>query len=401
MSSSQQPNKPENLTRREFMQDGAAAAAGVAVGLSVMGSRRTNAAEAAKTRSYNPDMEYRPLGKTGLWVSAVCMGGHWKRVNKMVPTAFQGDNFLGANLDDEAFKKNRRDVVTRCIESGINYIDACTREEVLTYAEALRGRRDSMYLGFSWYQEEMRNDKFRTAEALLGTLEKGLKEAKLDYVDLWRITMNEQSGTHTEAEVEEMMKALEKARQQGKCRFTGFSSHDRPHIKSLIEKYPEVVQVVATPYTAKSKVKPQDSLFDAVKQHDVGVFGIKPFSSNNLFKGDSSLDSPHRRGRQPDRPHGDSLHPRHRRHHRAHSGPDQHPSGGQHGQGRQGAARIGQGRGAGVAAGDGRGLGQTARQLPVAEGLGVRVTRTPRFVRFEIAAPACAGAGFAVLLAMT
>jgi aryl-alcohol dehydrogenase-like predicted oxidoreductase len=39
-------------------------------------------------------------------------------------------------------------------------------------------------------------------------------------------------------------------------------------------------------------VRPTDSLFDAVKQHGVGVFGIKPFSSNALFQGDGSLDSP-------------------------------------------------------------------------------------------------------------
>ena len=133
----------------------------------------------------------------------------------------------------------------------------------------------------------MRNDKFRTTQALLGTLDKGLKEAKLDYVDLWRITMHEQSGMHTPAEVEQMMKALETARKQGKCRFTGFSSHDRPHIKWMIETYPDIVQVVVTPYTAKSKVAPEDSLFDAVKQYDVGVFGIKPFSSNALFKGEA------------------------------------------------------------------------------------------------------------------
>jgi aryl-alcohol dehydrogenase-like predicted oxidoreductase len=61
----------------------------------------------------------------------------------------------------------------------------------------------------------------------------------------------------------------------------------------MIEKYPEIVQVIVTPYTAKSKVKPQDSLFDTVKQYGVGVFGIKPFSSNALFKGDGSLESPH------------------------------------------------------------------------------------------------------------
>jgi aryl-alcohol dehydrogenase-like predicted oxidoreductase len=292
-SKSQQPNRPDNVTRREFMRDGAAAAAGLAVGLSAMANQQAHAEEVSKTRSYNPQMEYRPLGKTGLWVSAVCMGGHWKRIEKMVPAALPGDNWLAASLDNDAFKKNRSDVVTRCSELGINYIDACTREEVLAYSEALRGRREKMFLGFSWYQEEMRNPKFRTADALLGTLDKGLKEAKLDYVDLWRITMHEQSGMHTEAEVAEMMKALEQARQQGKCRFTGFSSHDRPHIKSMIEKYPDIVQVVVTPYTAKSKVKPEDSLFDAVKKHGVGVFGIKPFSSNALFQGDGSLESPH------------------------------------------------------------------------------------------------------------
>jgi aryl-alcohol dehydrogenase-like predicted oxidoreductase len=299
-SKNQQPSRPENLTRRELLRDGTAAAAGLAVGAAATGcheevragtAKVTPAAE--KTRSYNPQMEYHRLGKTNLWVSAVCMGGHWKRIEKAVPAAVKGDNWLGAAIDNPDFMKNRRDVVTRCIESGINHIDACTKEEVVTYAEALRGRRESMFMAFSWYQEEMRNPSFRTTEALLGTLDKGLKEAKLEYVDLWRITMHEQSGMHTPAEVEQMMKALETARKQGKCRFAGFSSHDRPHIKWMIETYPDIVQVVVTPYTAKSKVAPEDSLFAAVKQHDVGVFGIKPFSSNALFAGDGSIESPH------------------------------------------------------------------------------------------------------------
>ena len=105
--------------------------------------------------------------------------------------------------------------------------------------------------------------------------------------------MDDHSGRHIKSEVDEMMKALEKARKQGKARFTGLSSHDRPHIKWMIETYPDIVQVVCTPYTAKSKVRPKDSLFDAVKKHNTGVFGIKPFSSNAVFKGDGSLNSPH------------------------------------------------------------------------------------------------------------
>ncbi len=285
------------LNRRDFMRDTAAAAtvAGLAMGLDVKGAPATKKqAEAIKkTRSYNPDMEYRRAGKTNMWVSAVCLGGHWKRVDKMVPGVFKGRGWLSADLDDEGFRKNRRDVVTRCIERGINYIDACTMQEVKAYAQALKGRRDSMYLGFSWYQEEMRNSRFRKTDALLGTLEKGMKEAGLDYVDVWRVTMHEQSSRHSNAEVDEMMGALDKARKQGKARFTGFSSHDRPHIKWMIEKYPDTVQVVCTPYTAKSKVLPKDSVFEAVQMYDVAIFGIKPFSGTHLFKGDSSPDSPH------------------------------------------------------------------------------------------------------------
>jgi predicted aldo/keto reductase-like oxidoreductase len=172
------------------------------------------------------------------------------------------------------------------MERGINYIDACTWQEVYTYTEALRGRRDSMYLGFSWYQEEMRNEQFRKAGGLLKTLDKGMQLCRLDYADLWRITMLPGSAKHTEEEVGEMIGALEKAKKQGKVRFTGLSSHDRPHIKSMIETYPDVVQVVVTPYTAKTKELPKDSIFEAIRKHDVGMFGIKPFSGAEAGEND-------------------------------------------------------------------------------------------------------------------
>jgi aryl-alcohol dehydrogenase-like predicted oxidoreductase len=303
----EQSGKADNLTRRKFIRNGATTAAGLAAGLGAAGCESMQFGKAEKPRSYNPDMEYRPLGKTGLSISAVCLGGHWKRIDKMVPGVFKGSGWLSADLASDGFRNNRRDVVSRCIEHGINYIDACTRQEVTTYAEALRGRRDAMHLGFSWYQEEMRSlgnqwqdsknkGKPKPAgwitEQLMAALDKGMKKAKLDYVDVWRITMHEQSGRHTEVEVDEMMGALEKARKQGKVRFTGFSSHDRKHIKRMIETYPEIVQVVVTPYTAKSKVLEKDSLFDTLQEYDVGFFGIKPFASNSLFKGNSSPDSP-------------------------------------------------------------------------------------------------------------
>ena len=82
-------------------------------------------------------------------ISAVCMGGHWKRIDKMIGGARRRAGWPRTPRATE-FHQNRDDVVSRCIERGINYIDACIREEVMTYAKALKGRRDKMYLGFSW-----------------------------------------------------------------------------------------------------------------------------------------------------------------------------------------------------------------------------------------------------------
>ena len=116
----------------------------------------------------------------------------------------------------------------------------------------------------------------------------------MDYVDLWRITCLEQSSEHDQATLDAVAKALDWAKQTGKARFTGISSHDRPHIKKLIQKYPQQIEVVCTPYTAKTKVVSDESgLWAAMKHLDVGWFGIKPFASNSVFKGDSSPNSPH------------------------------------------------------------------------------------------------------------
>ena len=102
-------------------------------------------------------MEYRRCGKTNMMVSAVCLGGHWKRVDKVLPEEVrEGEGWLAVGADDPEFDKNRHDVVSRCIDRGINYIDACTANEVIAYSKALKGRRDKMYLGYSWDVTEVR-----------------------------------------------------------------------------------------------------------------------------------------------------------------------------------------------------------------------------------------------------
>ncbi len=266
--------KSGKITRRRFVQGSAVAAAGLAAGASTFTGAQV---DTAKILNYNPDMEYRRLGKTGVWVSAVCLGGHWKRVNVM----------------HQDFDKNRYEVVSRCIDVGINYIDACCRAEVLAYCRALKGRREKMYVALSYCSKEPRNPEYRTARKLLQSLDELLRESKQDYTDLWRITCFEPGGRHTFNTACEIVAALEKAKKQGKARMIGISSHDRRWLKMMIEQFPQI-EVILFPYTARSKRLPKDSLFDAVEKCDVGVFGIKPFASNSLFRGNSAPDSPYR-----------------------------------------------------------------------------------------------------------
>lgn len=275
----------DKLTRREFVRDTAAVAAGMAAVLTptyTVHAGNPQQADTSQIVNYNQEMEYRRCGETGMLISAVCLGGHWKRIDTVVP-----------KLSD--FDTNRAEIVSRCIDRGINYIDACTGGEVMAYSKALKGRRDKIHLGYSWSEQEARNAEWRGLKKLQECFDAGLRRAELEYVDVWRITCYEQSSRHTDAEMDEVMQALEWAKKSGRARFTGISSHDRPHIKSLIEKYPAQMEVVCTPYTAKTKVVEDASgLWATMKKHEVGWFGIKPFASNSVFKGDSSPDSPTR-----------------------------------------------------------------------------------------------------------
>jgi len=263
--------KKIQVTRREFVRDTALAAAGVAAGMTAVSASGAEAAadkpvDTSKILNYNPSMEYRRQGKTGLMVSAVCLGGH------------------SPNNDAE-----RAEVISRCIEVGINYIDACWDNEVKRDAKALKGRRDKMYLGLSHGAKEVRNENYRTSKKLMEALDELLRDSEQEYTDLWRITCMEPGGRHTFDTAAEIVDALETAKKQGKARHVGFSTHDRRWIKFMIEYFPQI-DVVCFPFTTMSKAAPKDSVFDTLKKQDVGAFGIKPFAAGTLFTGQKDED---------------------------------------------------------------------------------------------------------------
>jgi uncharacterized protein len=292
-----------SINRREFMTAGAAGAvvAGIAEAQTKPAAKAKSAAPAkAPSRqsilNYNENMEYRPLGKTGLMVSAISLGGHWKRIgtvigNDVAPKRYADNDWTYLKLP--GFMEARDRVLSHCIEVGINYLDAMAAPEVVAYGQLLKGRRDKMYFGYGWWPKEPRFPEWRDAKKLLTGLDENLKQAGLDYIDLWRITLP-MEGVPDLGELQRVedatLEGLTRAKKQGKTRFTGVSTHNRVWLKALIEQYPDVIQVAIFPYTAASKELPTDSLFDTIKEYNVGTFGIKPFADNSLFVGDGSLN---------------------------------------------------------------------------------------------------------------
>ena len=233
-------------------------------------------------------LEQRPLGRTGLRISALALGGHWKGLEAALGRPFTGSGYDERDFENircPDFLRNRDALLSRAIELGVNYIDACAPPEILAYARLLRGRRDKVLFGYSWHTREPRYPEWRTAARLVEGLKQGLAEAGLDYADLWRISLpvDGTADPSERARIEEATVAgLAAARQQGLARATGVSSHDRAWLGSMLARYPEDIQVVLFPFPAGAKAA---ALLDAVAAHGAGAIAIKPFTGGALFDG--------------------------------------------------------------------------------------------------------------------
>jgi aryl-alcohol dehydrogenase-like predicted oxidoreductase len=197
--------------------------------------------------------------------------------------------------------KNRIEVISVCIDAGINYVDISTSAECLAYCVALKGRRDKMIIGADDYKLCARNPENCKVEKLMYDLDECLRRLRMDYVDIWRVKAD-MYGRSTDAHVEAMIETFQKAHKAGKARYFGISSHRRPWLQHVIETFPDV-QVVSFPCSAKTREKgkpttkdnveevnagygadTEQSIFEAVRKRDVGLVAIKPFLGGKLFK---------------------------------------------------------------------------------------------------------------------
>lgn len=164
-------------------------------------------------------IQLRPLGRTGVDVTAICFGGY----------------HLGLVEDDnEAIHLARQ-----AIDAGITFLDNAWeyhdgRSEELM-GRAIEGRRDEVFLMTKVCTHG------RDRRVAMRQLEDSLRRLRTDYLDLWQVHEvvydNEPEMHFAKGGV---IEALDQAKREGKVRFVGFTGHKSPalHLKMLSYDYP-------------------------------------------------------------------------------------------------------------------------------------------------------------------
>lgn len=261
-------NKP---TRREFLKTTSAAMASVTLA-GEASAAQTRPADTSKILNYNPKMGYRRLGKTGLMISEISLGGHG-----------------GHTVED------RVPVLQRAVELGMNYVDNNIVEECALYGKAMKGNRDKWHIGFASWPEKLTSEyeKELSKEGMAKAIDDRLKAYNTDMLDLWRPVGATWGDGQTKQEtmleisprvLDMVVEVFEKARKQGKVRFLGVSAHKPEVFRRVLNGYPQF-SVILFPYMFLTMAFKGDSLLDLAMKKDVGVIAIKPFAAGATFVG--------------------------------------------------------------------------------------------------------------------
>lgn len=264
-------------TRRAFLKDTSVAVAGAA--LAGRAAAATRPADAPRILNHNPRMGYRRLGKTGIMVSEISLGGH-------------GTPQFDTDAEQQSVE-NRRRVLAAAAELGMNYVDTNITDECALYGKAMKGMRDKWHIGFASWPQKLTTEyeKELSKERFAREIEGRLKDYNTDVLDLWRpvgATWGKgqtQMGSMlmvSQHVLDMVVESFEKARQQGKLRWLGISAHNPKVFQRVLNEYPQF-SVVIFPYLFLTREFGGDSLLKLAKDKDVGVIALKPFGAGTTF----------------------------------------------------------------------------------------------------------------------
>jgi len=174
---------------------------------------------------------YRPLGRSGLKVSPICLGG---------------DNFVNPTPEKESLE-----ILNCAVTNGINLIDTANSyadgrsEEIIGKFMQESDCRDDVILTTKFYYatgNKSINDKGTSRKHIIRACEDSLKRLKTDYIDIYqihRLSMN--------TPLEETLGALTDLQQQGKIRYAGSTTTPSWKITeaSMLADYKGLIRIVS------------------------------------------------------------------------------------------------------------------------------------------------------------
>lgn len=198
-------------------------------------------------------MKYHVLGKTGLKVSEIGFGG--------IP-------IIRANTEEAI------GVLRRAYEKGITFYDTANayKDSEAKMGQAFKGIRDQVVIATKTQK--------RDAKGAMEHIENSLRMLQSDYIDLYQFHQVAQEKDWQAINAPGgAMEAVIKAKEQGKIRHIGITSHSLPMAIKLIKT--GLFSTIQFPFNFIEK-DAKDELHVVAKEMNLGILAMKPFAGGMI-----------------------------------------------------------------------------------------------------------------------
>jgi predicted aldo/keto reductase-like oxidoreductase len=217
-------------------------------------------------------MEYRKLGRTGLDVSAIGLGGAHNM--QILP------------------QKQVVSIVHEALDNGINYIDLYSANPFVRdkMGFALEGKREKAIIAAHLGVAEKHGQYYRTrdeAECSKFFMD-FLSRLRIEWVDVLMLHFVDLEEDYERAINGGMLLLAQKYQNEGKARFIGMSSHNLEVSLKAVKS--GQIDVLMYPINITNHVMPdREKLLITCISEDAGLVAMKPFAGGTLLQGSAGI----------------------------------------------------------------------------------------------------------------
>jgi len=202
----------------------------------------------------------RRLGRTGLIVRIMGLGGHF----------------------DDMSKADVANLVHFALDKGINYIETAPNygkepgDSESAIGEVLKARRNECFVATKLYPTK--------PDEVERHIDEALKRLQTDHIDVCQIVLLSEDALKNLANGSTFT-GVQRAQEKGKVRFIGGISHyPAPLVRAIKTGLLDTILVPCNIMRREFAEDPVIALFDFAQRHDVGVTIMKPIAAGRITK---------------------------------------------------------------------------------------------------------------------